>query len=218
MYSSTTSVVQPDTKITKAFVRQSRRVVPNPPGLLNRNHNQPNGVKSAIVHSNVAQGDGDLLEALMNSKVFADYQRAFTVATGLPVALCSVQSWQLPHHGRCNEGLFCALLADKNRSCGACLTMLDKVSKAATHHLHTSVCHVGLSESAVPVRLGDRLIGFLKTGQVFCKPPSERQFQRTCASAKLPTKQGSSRSLISTACLRTSSARRLPAIGRGRWE
>jgi YesN/AraC family two-component response regulator len=31
----------------------------------------------------------------------------------------------------------------------------------------------------VPVRLGDRLIGFLQTGQVFRKTPNREQFQRT---------------------------------------
>jgi YesN/AraC family two-component response regulator len=41
------------------------------------------------------------------------------------------------------------------------------------------VCSSGLCESAVPVRLGDRLIGFLQTGQVFSKKPTPSQFERT---------------------------------------
>src|SRR6185436_11732675 len=44
-------------------------------------------------------GSKGLIEALMNSKVYQDYERAFTEATGLPVALRPVESWQLPHHG-----------------------------------------------------------------------------------------------------------------------
>jgi AraC-like DNA-binding protein len=127
----------------------------------------------------LAQEDRELLEALGSSKVFADYQRAFSEATGLPLALRPVQSWQLPHHGRRNEGPFCALMAGKSRSCGACLAVQEKLSKAATEEPHTTVCHAGLNETAVPVRLGDRLIGFLRTGQVFGKTPSESQFQRT---------------------------------------
>ncbi len=158
---------------------ESGRIVPNPPGILRRNHDPLNGAGSAMVESHLGQGDRELLEALVRSKVFADYQRAFTEATDLPLALCSVQSWQLPHHGRRNEGPFCALMAKKSRSCGACLAVQEKLSRAATEEPHTTVCHAGLNETAVPVRLGDRLIGFLRTGQVFGKTPSESQFQRT---------------------------------------
>ena len=41
------------------------------------------------------------------------------------------------------------------------------------------VCPAGLCDTAVPVRLGDRLIGFLQTGQVFRKKPTQGQFERT---------------------------------------
>jgi YesN/AraC family two-component response regulator len=36
-----------------------------------------------------------------------------------------------------------------------------------------------LSDSAVPVRMSDRLVGFLQIGQVFRKPPTEAQFKKT---------------------------------------
>ena len=53
-----------------------------------------------------ASGNGDrgLLEALLSSKVFLDYERAFTAATGLPVALRPVESWQLPHPRQTERG------------------------------------------------------------------------------------------------------------------
>ena len=53
-----------------------------------------------------ANAERALIEALSNSKVFQDYERAFTEATGLPVALRAVESWQLPHHGHRNESPF----------------------------------------------------------------------------------------------------------------
>ena len=40
-------------------------------------------------------------------------------------------------------------------------------------------CLVGLSDTAVPVRLGERLVGYLRTGQVFRKAPTDAQFERT---------------------------------------
>ena len=120
-----------------------------------------------------------LIEALSNSKIFQDYERAFTEATGLPVALRAVESWQLPHHGQRNESPFCALVLETSRACASCLQVQEKLAAAAVDEAHTVSCPAGLCDTAVPVRLGDRLIGFLQTGQVFRKAPTRAQFERT---------------------------------------
>jgi AraC-like DNA-binding protein/ligand-binding sensor protein len=132
-------------------------------------------------------GDKGLVEALSRSQVFLDYERAFTEATGLPVALCPVESWQLPFHGKRNEAKFCALLAGKSSACASCLQVHDRLAAAATHEAHTLNCPAGLCETAVPVRLGERLLAFLKTGQVLRKQPTESQFERA---AKLLSEWG----------------------------
>jgi AraC-like DNA-binding protein/ligand-binding sensor protein len=123
-------------------------------------------------------GDRGLVEALCNSKLFHDYEKAFTEATGLPVALRPVESWQLPHHGQRNESPFCALVSETSRACASCLQVQEKLAEAATQEPHTVGCPAGMCDTAVPVRLGDRLIGFLQTGQVFRKRPTEAQFRR----------------------------------------
>jgi AraC-like DNA-binding protein len=123
--------------------------------------------------------DRNLIEALSNSKVFQDYEKAFTEATGLPVALRAVESWQLPHHGQRGESPFCALVLETSRACASCLQVQEKLAAGATEEAHTVSCPAGLCDTAVPVRLGDRLIGFLQTGQVFRKAPTREQFQRT---------------------------------------
>ena len=150
-----------------------------------RDQATPAAVRSALK----AAGDGDrgLLEALISSKLYQDYERAFTEATGLPVSLRPVESWQLPHHGKKNEAPFCALLAERSRACGFCLEVQEKLTQAATNGSATAVCPAGLSDTVVPVRLGERLIGFLQTGQVFRKPPTQQQFERT---ARLLAKWG----------------------------
>jgi AraC-like DNA-binding protein/ligand-binding sensor protein len=122
--------------------------------------------------------DRSLIEALASSKVFQDYERAFTEATGLPVALRPVETWQLPHHGKRNESPFCAVVSEKSRACASCLQVQEKLSEAAVEEAQTMVCPAGLCDTAVPVKLGDRLIGFLQTGQVFRKKPTEAQFDR----------------------------------------
>ena len=120
-----------------------------------------------------------LIDALTSSKTYRDYERAFTEATGLPVRLRSVESWQLPHHGRRNENPFCSIMAQKSRSCAACLQVQQTLSETATTDAKTITCAAGLTDSAVPVRLGEKLVGFLQTGQVFRKRPSPAQFDRT---------------------------------------
>jgi len=126
-----------------------------------------------------ANAERALIEALSSSKVFQDYERAFTEATGLPVALRAVESWQLPHHGHRNESPFCALVLETSRACASCLQVQEKLSAGAAEEAYTVSCPAGLCDTAVPVRLGDRLLGFLQTGQVFRKPPTRAQFERT---------------------------------------
>jgi len=128
-----------------------------------------------------SQSDRGLIEALINSKIFQDYERAFSEATGLPVALRPVETWQLPHHGKRNEGPFCAIISEKSRACASCLSVQEKLSELAVEEAMTIGCPNGLCDTAVPVRLGDRLIGFLQTGQVFKKKPTETQFERAAA-------------------------------------
>jgi AraC-like DNA-binding protein len=123
--------------------------------------------------------DRSLIEALSNSKVFQDYERAFTEATGLPVALRAVESWQLPHHGHRNENPFCSMVLETSRACASCLQVQEKLAAGASDQPHTVHCPAGLCDTAVPVRLGDRLVGFLQTGQIFRKTPTKAQFDRT---------------------------------------
>ena len=73
----------------------------------------------------------DLVESLINSKIFQDYEKAFSETTGLPVSLRPVESWQLPHHGKRHENPLCAMLAEKSRSCATCLQMQQQLSEGA---------------------------------------------------------------------------------------
>src|ERR1041384_2985989 len=120
----------------------------------------------------------ELVEMLIDSETFKDYERAYTEATGLPVALRPVETWQLPMHGKRNEAPFCAFVASRSRTCAACLQMQEKLCQSAQERPVTMTCTYGLVEAAVPVRLGNETVGFLQTGQVMRKTPSAAQFNR----------------------------------------
>lgn len=123
-------------------------------------------------------GSKNLIEALLSSGVYQDYERAFSESTGLPISLRPVESWQLPHHGKHDENDLCALMAERSRSCAACLQVMQRLAESASQETHTVVCPLGMCDTAVPVRLGDQLVGFLQTGQVFRKKPTEEQLAR----------------------------------------
>jgi AraC-like DNA-binding protein/ligand-binding sensor protein len=125
-----------------------------------------------------------LIDALVTSRIYQDYERAFTEATGLPLALRPVESWQLPHHGKRGESPFCAMVAGKSKACAVCLQVQDKLVSAAMNEPATIACDAGMCDTAVPVKLGDKVVGFLQTGQVFRKAPTEAQFKKVLALAK----------------------------------
>jgi AraC-like DNA-binding protein len=119
-----------------------------------------------------------LIEALSQSKIYQDYERAFSEATALPLALRPVESWQLPHHRKRAENPFCALLSSNTKACSACLQVQQRLAENAKEQPFTATCLAGLSDTAVPVRLGDQLVGFLHTGQIFRRKPTDAQFNR----------------------------------------
>jgi AraC-like DNA-binding protein len=127
--------------------------------------------------------NGHLIEILTHSPMFRDYERAYTEATGMPVTLRPVETWQLPLHGKRKENPFCAMMAEKSRSCAACLQMQEKLAQSAMDAPSTLTCEYGLCETAVPVKLGPQTMGFLQTGQVLRRKPTAAAFERAVARA-----------------------------------
>lgn len=120
-----------------------------------------------------------LVDTLAHSEMYQQYERAFSETTGLPVTLRPVESWQMPHRNKRNENPFCAMMAQKSRACAACLQIQQQLSEKATREACTVTCLHGMLDTAVPVRTGDQVLGYLQTGQVFARKPTEAQFERT---------------------------------------
>ena len=97
----------------------------------------------------------------------------------MALALRPVEHWQPALRGAQNENPFCELMARSNRVCAACLEVQRKLTEKTGDRSRTVTCFAGLSDSAVPIRIGDQLIGFLQTGQVLLKQPSKFRFDRT---------------------------------------
>ena len=128
-------------------------------------------------------GTGSLIETLRRSETYQNYERAYAGATGLPITLRAVETWQLPFLGKPHENPFCAVMAEKSHTCGACLQLQQKLTQSAMNKPATVTCVYGLCEIAVPVKRGLETIGFLQTGQVMRRNPTPTSFQRAIEQA-----------------------------------
>jgi len=133
------------------------------------------------VHPASALPTRDVVNRLRDSDIFRQYQKAFQTATGLPLVLRTVGSYQAPLQGSKAINPLCALMAANSRSCAACLRLQEQMETARTHGtgVTTRECFAGLTESIVPIRIGDQVVAYLQTGQVLLRPPTEAGFQRT---------------------------------------
>lgn len=117
-----------------------------------------------------------IVEQLRRSQIYRDYEKAFRETTGLPLKLRAPGALDLPHRDDPRENPFCALMAGVNRTCAACLQLQHEVEAQAQLGPQTLQCFAGLCDSAVPVRVGDDLIAFLQTGQIFLHRPTPAEF------------------------------------------
>jgi AraC-like DNA-binding protein/ligand-binding sensor protein len=130
-------------------------------------------------YASSAQESRALIQQLQQSQIYRDYERAFRETTGLPINLRAIEAFDLPHHGDPKENPFCAIMAQTNHSCAACLQLQRKVEEEAKLVPKTLKCFAGLCDSAVPIRVGENLIGFLQTGQILLHTPEKKEFTRT---------------------------------------
>ena len=123
-------------------------------------------MSDAASRANESNANRPLIDALLRSRLFRDYESVFTKATGLPLALRPLEYWQLAHHGKKQENPFCALLAEHPETLAVCLEAHDQMIRHTGVLPHTVTCPFGLTETAVPVKLGEKIIGYLRIGQV----------------------------------------------------
>jgi hypothetical protein len=112
-----------------------------------------------------------LIDVLLRSRLFRDYESVFTKATGLPLTLRPLEYWQLEHHGKKRENPFCALLAEQPATLAVCLQAHEGMIRHTGALPHSVTCPFGLTETAVPLKLGEEIIGYLRIGQVLRHMP-----------------------------------------------
>jgi AraC-like DNA-binding protein len=120
----------------------------------------------------------EIVKQLSKSQIYRDYETAFNQATRLPLAFRPHDLWQHALRGKKHENPFCALMAKSNRSCAACLQVQQELIEGEPGESTSAICFAGLCDTTVPVNVGNDIIGFLQTGQVALRKPSETGFSR----------------------------------------
>src|SRR5437660_4510430 len=120
--------------------------------------------------------DQEVMRHLSRSQIFKDYERAFSEATGLPLNIRGHDSWSPSRHGKEDNDSFASILARFNKARAACLRAQTEASREPDSTTRTVTWFAGLSESAVPVYIGDHILGFLEPGEVIVKKPTKRHF------------------------------------------
>ena len=137
----------------------------------------PPAVALAAPVTTAAELGASLMARLQRSDLFLKYQQAFETTTGLPLVLRAAGSFRTPLQGSALANPFCALMTQKNKTCAACLLLQQRLEEEAARTPQTLQCYAGLSESAVPLQVGHTVLGYLQTGQVFLRAPSQKQFR-----------------------------------------
>lgn len=122
----------------------------------------------------------ELIRQLSESEIYRDYETAFSEATHLPLSLRPHELWHHALGGKKYANPFCVLLAKSSRSCAACLEVQEELTRGAKEKTATTSCFAGLCDTAVPLQVGGEVIGFLQTGQVALRKPSQAGFSRVC--------------------------------------
>ncbi|WP_052573137.1 helix-turn-helix domain-containing protein [Haloferula sp. BvORR071] len=153
------------------------------------------------------QFEATLHERLKQSDLFRVYQDAFRTATGLPLRLVGADpdDWCLDDQS-VNRSPFCEALNLCKSACHACIDTNRKlIAEARVNGPSSCHCFAGLSASAVPVKLGSSIVGFLKTGQVFSRTPDNAQFEEVLGSLGRKTLDEEATERLRSAYLQTRS-------------
>src|SRR5260370_3976590 len=120
--------------------------------------------------------DQEVVRHLSRSQIFKDYERAFSEAMGLPLNIRGHDSWSPAHHGKEDHDSLASILARFNKARAACLRAQTDASREPDSTTRTVTWFAGLSESAVPVYVGDHILGFLETGEVSLNSPTKKHY------------------------------------------
>ncbi len=116
-----------------------------------------------------------VIRALLGSRIFRDYKRAFKDLTGMTITLRPVESWPLPRDASRLSNPLCALLGQKGCSCQHCRRIEMRIAMKLPIRRPVTECEQCHCGAAIPLWLGRQLIGIV---QMVGKAPDQRRVAR----------------------------------------
>jgi AraC-like DNA-binding protein/ligand-binding sensor protein len=116
---------------------------------------------------------------LVRWPVVRDYATSFRKAMGMALKVVPpAESGQRVSFGEF-ENAFCSLVTTTPGGCDACLDAERRAQRGAGKKLvpEQISCFAGLTDVAVPVVVNARHVATMMSGQIFRRPPTERDFQ-----------------------------------------
>lgn len=142
---------------------------------------------AAVVSADVRRQSRDVVAHLQKSPMFRKYQQAFEAATGLPLGLRALGGFAVPMGESRRRNPLCGLLAGTNSTCAGCLRLQQQLEdRIQGGEAATAQCHAGLTETAVAIRIGERVVGCLQTGQVLLRAPTAARIRALCRNFAVP--------------------------------
>lgn len=114
---------------------------------------------------------------LTRSALFKEYEQAFYDITRLPVHFIPLGGDGPVDGITRHDSPICAHLQHDDAVCRTCSAMHERLRDRGAFSPYTARCYAGLTETAVPVRLGEEVIGYLQTGQVFLEEPDDEHLE-----------------------------------------
>ncbi len=121
----------------------------------------------------------ELLKTLAASKIYKKYSAAWKMTTGMTLSFIPADAWNYPTASDRRHPSFYSFIATSQKICSIYLQARAELLKRAIKQAYTQRCPFGFFQTAVPVLLGDDVMGFLITGDVLIQTPSEKQFHQT---------------------------------------
>lgn len=119
-----------------------------------------------------------LLDDLSHSDLYLEYEQAFKEVTHLPLILRDPASSEPVRHDQGTENPFCHFMREHNESCRTCVHVNGVHVPENSETLHHT-CFAGIHVSAVPVKLHDKVIGYLQTGEVLLEAATAERLTQT---------------------------------------
>jgi AraC-like DNA-binding protein/ligand-binding sensor protein len=132
---------------------------------------------SNIANMNATDSNSKLVAKIKDSSLYQSYEKAFQAVSGLPLLLVPAHSsGEYAAEEGSPTSRFCQLL-NKSAPCRECSHSHVGLIRESKGKAHTCTCFAGLQETAVPVRLGEETVAYLRTGQVLPNAPKPGDFK-----------------------------------------